>query len=297
MKFGGGAQTRNLRPNLLDLHHLRTPSFNHVQSTTFCPNSVTMPPSLHPQIVARSTTRLFSTSQPAHAKLPPCPPYPYPRAQWYKKQDRGLFGGQTIRFGNQISEEYDNKSSRTWHPNVQNKKLFSVALNQHIQVKTTTRVLRTIDKLGGLDEYLVGDKTARIKALGPVGWRMRWRVLHTPMMEKRLRKTGNALGVGDMSQGTPTGLLPRASKNAQKTRPDLRTDAKGAAAAVAEQVVEGAKEAMAEATGEKGTKSVAASGTASEADETLEIDDVAEPEDSEPTIKDTKLPEASRPSI
>jgi large subunit ribosomal protein L28 len=40
-------------------------------------------------------------------------------------------------------------------PNVQNKNLFSETLNKFIEVKVTTSVLRTIDKKGGLDKYLL----------------------------------------------------------------------------------------------------------------------------------------------
>lgn len=40
-----------------------------------------------------------------------------------------------------------------------------------------TRVLRTIDKCGGLDEYLLGEGKGRIKELGMEGWRLRWKIM------------------------------------------------------------------------------------------------------------------------
>lgn len=43
-------------------------------------------------------------------------------------------------------------------PNVQNKNLFSATLSKFIEVKVTTAVLRTIDKKGGLDKYLLETK-------------------------------------------------------------------------------------------------------------------------------------------
>jgi len=43
--------------------------------------------------------------------------------------------------------------------------------------------MRTINKVGGLDQYVLGDKTARIKELGVKGWELRWRVLNA--MKKR----------------------------------------------------------------------------------------------------------------
>lgn len=39
------------------------------------------------------------------------------------------------------------------------------------------RAMRTIDKEGGLDNYLLGEKPARIKELGMEGWLLRWRLI------------------------------------------------------------------------------------------------------------------------
>lgn len=44
-----------------------------------------------------------------------------------------------------------------------------------------------MDKVGGLDEYLIGGKASRIKELGVEGWRLRWAVLNAPGFKKRLR--------------------------------------------------------------------------------------------------------------
>lgn len=49
----------------------------------------------------------------------------------------------------------DNRTRRTWKPNVQEKRLFSYMLDRHIRVKVTTHALRCIDKAGGIDEYLL----------------------------------------------------------------------------------------------------------------------------------------------
>lgn len=35
-----------------------------------------------------------------------------------------------------------------------------------MEVRVTTRVLRTVDKVEGLDEFLLGEKAGRIKELG-----------------------------------------------------------------------------------------------------------------------------------
>ncbi len=59
------------------------------------------------------------------------------------------------------------------------------------------RVLRTMDKVGGLDEYLMGEKPARIKELGVEGWRLRWMV-----MRRRVRGQKEAVGGGREETGT-----------------------------------------------------------------------------------------------
>lgn len=107
---------------------------------------------------------------------PEFPAYPYGDAVLFKQSNKGLYGGKIIQFGNQISE-FRNKSRRSWLPNINRHKLWSEALNRDINIKTTSRVLRTISKEGGIDRYLTKDKAARIKELGPTGWKLRYRVM------------------------------------------------------------------------------------------------------------------------
>lgn len=64
-----------------------------------------------------------------------------------------------------------------------------------MQIKVQARVLRTIDKCGGLDEYLLGEKPQRIKELGVQGWRLRWLVLRTGKVRRRVRAEREALGL------------------------------------------------------------------------------------------------------
>ena len=49
-------------------------------------------------------------------------------------------------------------------------------------------MLRTIDKVGGLDEYLLGDKASRIRELGLGGWKLRWRITRTEAVMERYRR-------------------------------------------------------------------------------------------------------------
>ncbi|KAL2040791.1 hypothetical protein N7G274_006249 [Stereocaulon virgatum] len=123
------------------------------------------------------------------------PPYPYGPALHFTQSDTGLYGGSRIQFGNKISAKYDKKSRRSWYPNIHNKRLWSEALGKFVQVKVQARVLRTIDKVGGLDEYLLGDKPARIKELGLEGWRLRWMVLNSRKVRDRFREERLRLGL------------------------------------------------------------------------------------------------------
>ncbi|KAK3071805.1 hypothetical protein LTR53_007976 [Teratosphaeriaceae sp. CCFEE 6253] len=128
------------------------------------------PQSLRPAHRAFSTTPISLVSLQLEKNDPEAvadtlPPYPYGPARWYKQSDLGLYGGQRVRFGNNVGEKFENKTRRAWRPNVLTRKLYSKALERPVQVRVTTRVLRTIDKLGGLDEYLLGEKEARIREL------------------------------------------------------------------------------------------------------------------------------------
>jgi len=71
----------------------------------------------------------------------------------FKRGQRGLFGGKIIGFGNNVSFS-ERKTRRTWKPNVQ-KDLWSDLQNRFISIKLTMYVLRWIDKVGGLDNYLL----------------------------------------------------------------------------------------------------------------------------------------------
>ena len=123
------------------------------------------------------------------------PEYPYGSPTLYKQSRRGLYGEQRIRFGNNVSVKGKNKSRRSWRPNIMNKRLFSKALNRHVEVRVSSRVLRTIDKLGGLDEYLLGEKETRIRELGESGWWLRWAIMQTNTIKKRFAAQRIALGL------------------------------------------------------------------------------------------------------
>ncbi|KAK4139934.1 ribosomal L28 family-domain-containing protein [Dichotomopilus funicola] len=174
-------------------------------TTSLQSRQIQLPASLNP-------TRAFSTAAPSFYKQtsvpgsdlriptasgahPEIPPYPYGPRQTYHQSNTGLYGSASIRFGNNVSEKNEIKTRRNWRPNVQQKRIWSKSLGMFVRTRVTTRVLRTIDKVGGLDEYLLGRKPQRVKDLGPWGWKLRWRIMQTPVVRARLAAEREALGL------------------------------------------------------------------------------------------------------
>jgi ribosomal protein L28 len=147
-----------------------------------------------PLLVGRRMPKKNRRLQLSHQHVPE---YPYGPKKFYKQADFGLYGGASIKFGNIKNKKglVTTKSRRTWKPNVHWKRLYSESLDKFIRIKLTARVLRTVDKVGGLDNYVLGDKPARIKELGMYGWKLRWRVLQTQATAKRIEEQRKDLGL------------------------------------------------------------------------------------------------------
>ncbi|TGZ82873.1 hypothetical protein EX30DRAFT_328738, partial [Ascodesmis nigricans] len=154
-------------------------------------------------VFGRVFTRSFSSTPAVCAKdskkrmahmLRNVPPYPAPVQNHFKQSWFGLYGGKSIQFGNNVPEsEY--KTRRRWWPNVRSKKLWSNALGKWVPVRVVASVLRTVDKVGGIDNYLLGQKQARIKELGPTGWMWRWRLINSPAIQQRFLEERQKLGL------------------------------------------------------------------------------------------------------
>ena len=87
------------------------------------------------------------------------------------RSTRGLYDGRDVRFGNNVPFSLK-KTRRKWNPNVQHKVLYSSILDEMIKFKVTTGALRTIDKMGGLDNYLLTSKhviETKTKGVGKEG--------------------------------------------------------------------------------------------------------------------------------
>lgn len=158
------------------------------------------PPTLRPLL----HTRPFSTSpttfaRPAASQLAhqhaTIPPYPHGPSPWYKQSNFGLYGAARPQSGNTVSERTEIKNRRKWHPNIQSRRLWSEALGRFVRVTVLARVLRTVDKVGGLDEYLLGEKAGRVRELGMGGWALRWRVMRTEWYRLRRGEERRMLGL------------------------------------------------------------------------------------------------------
>ena len=61
--------------------------------------------------------------------------------------------GKNVMSGNNVSHA-KNKTKRKFLPNLQNVKLFSKALEKSFSMKVSVRALKSVEKNGGLDDYL-----------------------------------------------------------------------------------------------------------------------------------------------
>jgi large subunit ribosomal protein L28 len=67
---------------------------------------------------------------------------------------RGLYDGKDIRAGNNVSFSM-RATKRKFKPNVFVKRVYSEVLDEMVPFHLTTSALRSIDKAGGLDNYLL----------------------------------------------------------------------------------------------------------------------------------------------
>ena len=62
--------------------------------------------------------------------------------------------GKKAMTGNNVSHA-KNRTKRRFLPNLQNVKFYSESLKKHLNLKITVRTMRTVEKNGGLDSYLL----------------------------------------------------------------------------------------------------------------------------------------------
>ena len=69
--------------------------------------------------------------------------------------------GKTFQSGNNVSHA-KNRTKRRFLPNLQNISFVSEKLGRSIQLKVATSAIRTVEKRGGLDEYLLSSSNTKL---------------------------------------------------------------------------------------------------------------------------------------
>lgn len=69
--------------------------------------------------------------------------------------------GKSYQKGHQVSHS-NRKMIKRFQPNLQNISFYSEALGKTVQLSVATRTIRTIDKKGGLDAYLLATPNSRL---------------------------------------------------------------------------------------------------------------------------------------
>ena len=62
--------------------------------------------------------------------------------------------GKSFQTGNNVSHA-KNRTKRRFLPNLQNVKFYSESLKKNLNLKITVRTMRTVEKNGGIDSYLL----------------------------------------------------------------------------------------------------------------------------------------------
>ena len=73
--------------------------------------------------------------------------------------------GKKYLSGNNVSHA-KNRTKRRFLPNLQNISFLSEKLGKKIQLKVAASTIRTVEKKGGLDEYLINTSNAKLASAG-----------------------------------------------------------------------------------------------------------------------------------
>ena len=65
--------------------------------------------------------------------------------------------------GNNVSHAV-NKTKRRFLPNLQNTSFFSEILGKKIKLKVTSKGIKTVEKNGGIDKFLLNSKNSKLNA-------------------------------------------------------------------------------------------------------------------------------------
>lgn len=140
------------RPATMSTSYLYHPILG--ESTRTFMSSVSTSPSISTQNLVNSRTTTF-----AHATNNSQQPKNEDEQRRFRsnRSRRGLYNGKDIRTGNNLSFSMKH-TKRTFKPNVFIKRVYSEILDEMVRFHLTTSTLRSIDKCGGLDNYLLTSK-------------------------------------------------------------------------------------------------------------------------------------------
>ena len=85
---------------------------------------------------------------------------------------RCIITGKGVMAGNNVSHAH-NKTRRRFLPNLQRTSLLSDALGEPVKMRLSTNAIRTIEKNGGLDAFLLGTSNRK---LSPEAQRIKKRI-------------------------------------------------------------------------------------------------------------------------
>ena len=74
---------------------------------------------------------------------------------------RCIITGKGVQAGNNVSHA-KNRTRRRYLPNLQKVSLASEVLGENVRMRITTSAIRTIEKNGGLDAWLLGTTSAKL---------------------------------------------------------------------------------------------------------------------------------------
>ena len=74
---------------------------------------------------------------------------------------RCQISGKTVMSGNNVSHA-NNRTRRKFLPNLQSTRMPSEVLNRQISLRVSTSAMRTVEKHGGLDGYLLQARNAEL---------------------------------------------------------------------------------------------------------------------------------------
>jgi len=71
--------------------------------------------------------------------------------------------GKGVQTGNNVSHA-NNRTRRRYLPNLQQQRFYSETLGESVRLRVSTRALRTVEKRGGLDGYLMKVRNAELSS-------------------------------------------------------------------------------------------------------------------------------------